>query len=318
MKNVLLPALALAVATSLAAPAAFAQDGPYVPSQDTKANQKRLKAQSVANALKSAKAALKAKKAARDALAEAVAARKRSKAPIGSAEYANLADRETAAKATVDNAVDLRRKLKRALATRRNETLSQFLTRKDADFAREWNRSRAAAAGLAANLPSIPGNIDARQPRAAVPAGGVAAAPAQAAPRFNRAPLVYQQLPPERIQNYAQLPPEPSGQGQRQDYTGKLPAPRATPIYDSVPPIGGQGAQGAQGQNTPAAAPLPPPFVPPAAAGNVNYGLLPNAQAAAVQRLKFNNVQPALRAAITRAEQANPSGAPTAYERNQR
>ena len=31
------------------APAAFAQDGPYVPSQDTKANQKRLKAQSVAN-----------------------------------------------------------------------------------------------------------------------------------------------------------------------------------------------------------------------------------------------------------------------------
>lgn len=316
MKTRLLPAFALLLATGLPLSSVVAQDGPYVPSQDTKANQKALKAASVANAKRAAKEALRKKKDARAALADAMAARSRSKAPVGSKEYANLANQETDARSALDDAIDLRKKQKKALASKKKEKLGPFLARKDADFAREWQRSQAAAAGIANNLPSVPANIDNRPRVGPILAGaGAAALPRQAAPRFNRAPVVYDQLPPERARNYVQLPPEPAGQGERRDYTGKVPVASATktptPVYDRVPPIGSGSPSGPN-----PAVPLPPPFVPPAAAaGNVNYGLLPSAKPAQVQRLKFNDVQPALRTAINRAEQASPSGPAQAYER---
>jgi hypothetical protein len=316
MKTRLLPAFALLMATGLPLSSVMAQDGLYVPSQDTKANQKALKAASVANAKRAAKEALRKKKDARTALADTMAARSRSKAPIGSKEYADLANQETDARSALDEAIDLRKKQKKVLANRKKEKLGPFLARKDADFAREWQRSQAAAAGIANKLPSIPANIDNRQPGGPILAGaGAVPLPLQGAPRFNRAPVVYGQLPPERARNYVQLPPEPSGQGQRQDYTGKVPVAPATktstPIYDRVPPIGPGSPSGPS-----PAAPLPPPFAPTqAAAGNINYGLLPSAKPVQVQRLKFNDVQPALRSAINRAEQASPSGPAQAYER---
>jgi hypothetical protein len=315
MKTRLLPAFALLLATGLPLSPAVAQDGLYVPSQDTKANQKALKAQSVAKAKQAAKAALRKKKEARAALADVLAARSRSKAPIGSKEYANLANQETDARSALDEAIDLRKKQKKVLALRKKEKLGPFLARKDADFAREWQRSQAAAAGIANNLPSVPANIDNRLRGGPILAGaGAVALPKQAAPRFNRAPLVYGQLPPERTRNYVQLPPEPSGQSEPSKVFGKLPAAPAaktpTPIYDIVPPIGSASPSGPS-----PAAPLPAPFIPPAGASNINYGLLPLSKPAQVQRLKFDDVKPALRTAINRAEQANPSGPAQAYER---